>query len=288
MANYFEHPCDLCGQSKAVEVPNARIYTNGQPVHICTNCGFVYVKMRRSAEDIANDWSETIFGSGYTAVIPAVKARLTFVAEFIDVNVGLKNKKICDIGAGEGVFLSMVQERYGGNVFGVEPSAKNCQTLTKLNIEHFQGTVEDYQDSITGREPQMDIVTIMWTLENCQSCRTMLNSAYQLLKPGGHVVVVTGSRLLVPFKKPLHYYLSTNPADTHSFRFSANSLQGLLAVSGFETVHVNRYIDNDILCVIGKKVAPDQEIDWTGDNYLDVYNFFERWHVETQMYYAEC
>jgi hypothetical protein len=115
----------------------------------------------------------------------------------------------------------------------------------------------------------------------------MLNSAYQLLKPGGHVVVVTGSRLLVPFKKPLHYYLSTNPADTHSFRFSANTLQGLLAVSGFEMVHINRYIDNDILCVIGRKIEAGQEISWQGDNYLDVYNFFERWHVETQMYYAE-
>ena len=94
---YNEYPCDLCGHNQAVEVPNCREYTNGQAIHICVNCGFVYVKYRRSAEDIASSWSDEIFGDGYTARIPAVKARQVYVAETIDTEVGLRGKYFGDI-----------------------------------------------------------------------------------------------------------------------------------------------------------------------------------------------
>ena len=284
--NYQEFACDLCGSSDAVEVPHARQYTNNQPIHICTQCGFVYVKMRRTAQQIADDWSDKIFGSGYTAAIPAIKARLTFVAEFIDTNLELRNKKVCDIGAGEGFFLDMIrQDKYGASVFGVEPSSKNCDTLSRMGIDHYLGTIEEYHEKTVSENQKVDIVTIMWTLENCQSCSEMLAAAHAILKDDGHVVVVTGSRLLVPFKKPLHYYFSKNPADTHPFRFSANTLRGTLAMSGFDLTDVNRYIDHDILAMIARKVDITQTINWERDNYLEVYNFFERWHVETAMYY---
>jgi 2-polyprenyl-3-methyl-5-hydroxy-6-metoxy-1,4-benzoquinol methylase len=285
---YKEFPCDLCGSTKAIEVPYAREYTNNQPKHICTECGFVYVKMRRSAKEIADTWSGDIFGSTYTAAIPAVKSRLTYVAEFIDQNLRLRNKNVCDIGSGEGVLLDMIrQEKYGAIVLGIEPSQKNCSKLEEMGIEHFWGTIEDFRDNEMEKRQKADLVTITWTLENCESCRGMLESAYDILKDNGHVVVATGSRLLVPFKKPLYNYLGKNPADTHAFHFSAKTLQGILAVSGFEVTHINRYLDSDILCMIARKGEQGKQIEWQGDNYLKVYNFFERWHVETKIYYLE-
>ncbi len=284
-AGYTEFACDLCGGTNAVEVPHAREYTGGQPIHICTACGFVYVKQRRSAQAIADSWSHEIYGAGYTAAIPAVIARLTYVAEFINDKLGLRGKRVVDIGAGEGYFLDMIrQEKYGATVFGVEPSPVNARNLTAMGIDNFQGTIEAY--SASGDDRRADIVTIMWTLESSHSLRDMLGAAYHVLKDGGHVVVATGSRLLVPFKKPLHDYLSTNPADTHSFRFSANTLRGALAVCGFTVAHVNRYLDSDILLMIGQKAPAGTEIAWEGDDYLQVYNFFERWHVDTRMYYS--
>ena len=154
-----------------------------------------------------------------------------------------------------------------------------------LGIEHVHGTIEDY--TAASLPPSMDVVAILWTLENCQDCRRMLDGAYQALKPGGVVVVATGSRILVPFKKPLHAYLGQNPADTHSFRFSANTLQGILAVSGFETTQINRYLDSDVLCVIARKTDRMTPLRWHGDPPMDVYTFFERWYVDTKMYYPD-
>lgn len=153
-----------------------------------------------------------------------------------------------------------------------------------MGIENYAGTIEEY----AAREEirTFDLVTSTWTIENCQSPRTLLSIAHDLLEDDGHIVIATGSRILVPFKKPLHYYLGKNPSDSHAFRFSAQTLKALLAVSSFEVVHTNRYIDSDILCVIARKKDKQEQISWQGDNYLDVYNFFERWHVETSAYFS--
>ena len=275
---HTEHDCEICGSSSAVEAPFARFYTADQPLHICTGCGFVYIRRRRSAAEIARNWSEVLYKGHYTTAIPAVKCRHVYVADFINARIGLKGARVVDIGAGQGQFLGIMRDSYQADCFGIEPSGENCQILADKGFEHFHGTIEDY--AATGRTGFADIVTVVWTLENCSSCTSMLRQARALLKPGGHLVVATGSRILVPFKKPLFLYLNETPADTNSFRFSANSLRRVLHVCGFATAHINRYIDTDYLCVIARNEQPAGEAP-EGDNFMEVHDFFERWHRDT-------
>lgn len=279
---YSIRPCDLTGRDDAVEAPYSRLYTNGQPLHICRETGFVYVRYRRSAEAIARAWSDEVYGDRYTARIPAVLARQMYAADFLDSCLNLKGEKVSDIGAGEGQFLEILRDRYGAEVFGIEPSQKNCDLMQKNGISSFAGTIEDYVASSDGREAS--VVTITWTLENCYSCMDMIRAAYDMLPVGGHVAIATGSRILVPFKKALWQYLGPAPADLHSFRFSKNTLSGLLALNGFEPVHVNRYLDSEYLVMIGRKAPEGTEIPWQRDDYRKVYNFFERWHHESVHY----
>lgn len=286
---FEEFPCDLCGSSNAVEVPYARLYTNDQPVHICRDCGFVYVKYRRPSDVIAEAWSSELYGDLYTARIPAVKARLTYVADFADVEIRLADKTVVDIGAGEGVFLKMVRDEYGASVFGIEPSDTNCDDMRSVGIDCFAGTIEGYAASNDRREA--DVVTIMWTLEACYSCRDMLGAAHAILKEDGVILIATGSRILVPFKKTLRDYLELEEgrhADTHPFRFSVNTLKGMLAVNGFEPIKVNRHMDSEYLCVIARKRPIGEEIPWKGDDFMQVHDFFERWHRESIHYYPNA
>ena len=293
-AGYSEYDCDLCASDDAMEIPCARLYTGDQPVHVCKNCGFVYVRRRRSARAIAEDWSNNLFTEEralttetYSARVPAIKARQMFLADTIDVTIGLGGKRVCDIGAGEGQFLEIIRAPdYGAEPFGIEPSPDLCRDLSRNRIDNFRGTIEDYVDSGECKE-QFDVVTIMWTLECSPDCKLMLRGAYDLLREGGHVLVATGSRILVPFKKPLQFYLDPKPLDTHPLRFSANTLRGLLAVCGFEPLFVNRYIDQDWLCVIARKAEDGCQIPWEGDDYREVLEFFERWHKESQRFYAD-
>ncbi|NQT00271.1 MAG: methyltransferase domain-containing protein, partial [Candidatus Omnitrophica bacterium] len=231
-----EFACDLCGKREAVEVPYVRQYTKGQVIHICKNCGFIYVKMRRSLEKVAEVWSKEMFGKEYTCKTPLMIARHNYVAEFLDQKIGLKNKKLFDIGAGEGQFLNLLKAGYNASVFGIEPSGVNCGIMNKLRINCFQGTLEAYIKSHHSKKHQADIATLTWTLENATSCKDILFGARQVIKDGGYLVVATGSRILVPFVKPLNLYLSPSPADVHPARFSINTLTSLLAIAGFKVV----------------------------------------------------
>lgn len=284
--SYTEFPCDICGCNDAVEVPYARLYTADQPVHICKECGFVYVRNRRDFASIADGWTEDMYKGGkYTARIPAVLARQIYSADFLDLAVPLKGKKVVDVGAGEGQFSSILRDNYGADVFGIEPSEGNCATLDELGIAHEQGTVESFLENNPDAKGTFDVATVTWTLENCSSCKDFLEGVYALLKDGGHLLVATGSRILVPYKKRLDDYLNANDADLNSFRFSANTLRGILAMTGFKTVEINRYRDTDYLCVVGQKQPEGTEIAWKGDSFMEVHHFFERWHTETMYFW---
>ena len=283
---YNIYSCDLCDNDKPVEIECTKLYTDGNPIHVCGNCGFVYVRKRRSSNEIARMWSEEIYGDIYTAVNnPAMISRQTFVTRFLLNEVNINNKTICDIGAGEGLFLKQVLSfKKAKDVFGIEPSKKNCKLLKDQNISHFNGTIEEYLNNKEYKDKKFDIVSIMWTLENCLSCIDMLRGAYDILNENGKIIVATGSRILVPFKKPLFLYLSKNPLDSHSFRFSFNSLKTALAKTSFETIKHNRYIDNDILCIIAQKKERNKEIVFENDNPNKVLDFFNRWHQDTLNY----
>ena len=289
-SDYHEFPCDLCGSDSAAEIEVARHYMGAGRLHVCRECGFVYVRQRRTASAIAASWSDELYETAYTARIPAVRARHVYVAEMTDTSIGLFGKRVIDIGAGEGLFLKMIAAApYCATPFGVEPSGRNGQLLTDAGIERFTGTVEDFTEANRTRgKRRFDIATILWTLENCQSCNAMLSAARDLLVEGGHVVIATGSRILVPFKKPLHHYLGTNEADTHAFRFSANALRRLLGRHGFEIVAVNRWIDSDPLVMIGRKVEVFESTSVPPvDDWRQVIDFFDRWHHETLSHYPQ-
>jgi SAM-dependent methyltransferase len=281
-------PCDVCGSEAATEIPCVRQYNGDQAIHVCDNCGFVFVRLRRSAGAIADTWSHEMYQVDYLPRIPAVRARHRFVADFIDDAVGLRGKRVLDIGAGDGGFLELIQgTEYGAKGFGIEPSADNCANMTKLEIGNFQGTMEEYETAQSGNGDRFDVATIVWTLENCRSCRRMISACHEMLSRDGSIAIATGSRILVPFKKPLQYYFGTEPADAHPFRFSANTIRGVLAVSGFEVTHINRYIDGEYLVVVAHKRPLGSEIPWRHDNPNAVLSFFERWHRETQDYYRD-
>ncbi|MBX9843675.1 MAG: class I SAM-dependent methyltransferase [Xanthobacteraceae bacterium] len=292
-----DYPCDICRSTETVPIEATRNYTKGQAYFVCTHCGFVHARTRRSAKAIADAWSKEVFGGSYTkttytARIPHVKARQTFVAETLETEIpgGLKGKSLCDIGAGEGQFLDIVRSGgYGASAFGIEPSEHNGKILASNKFEHFVGSIEDWCASPLSESRRFDVVTIMWTLENCTDCRGMIGAAYDALVPGGYICVATGSRILVPFKKPLQYFLGNGePIDLHAFHFSANSLTNLLAVCGFERTFINRYIDNDILCMIGRKAERKGDASLKKDDHKAIIAFFDRWAAETRNFYADA
>ena len=263
------HNCDLCGSSdyKSIDVARPYIGDNDPPV-VCMGCGFCYVTERRSSAEIAKAW-DGIWGEGYTSAWPAVKARLTYVCEWLDETIGLGGKSVLEIGAGEGSFLEMVRAK-GGHPVGIEPFKGNVDQIRSKDIYCFHGTAESVEPG------KHDVVCLLWTLENTGNCIGVLERAREFLNPGGYVVVATGSRILVPYKKPLSSYFSENPADTHCFRFSYLSLMRTAMLADLAPVDENRFKDSDWL-VMSFKSATDKTLAVISDRPNEVWWFFKKW-----------
>lgn len=243
-----------------------RQYTGGQLVHVPKTTGLVSIKERRSPAEIAKDWSDNVFSDQfsagkYTTHFPLTKSRHFLVAETLGSEIGPDGKAVVDFGAGEGQLLKMMPDAYHAVPFGVEPSAANCAKLNALGIESFQGTCEDYHRS--DASPRFDVAYLTWTLCNIDDCVAPLVAAFDVLKPGEHLLIAESSRMRAPFKKPLHYYLQKNvKTDLHPWHFSANTLRALFALTGFEIACINRYLDQDSLIIIGRKPVPSAAC-WT-------------------------
>lgn len=264
------HDCDLCGSShhRSIEAARSYIGDNQSPV-VCMNCGFVYVRERRCSAEIAKAWDE-LWAEGYSADWPAVQARLYYVAQWCDQQFGWSGKSVLDIGAGDGTFLKFIRE-CGAHPMALEPCAENVRKIRAADIAALHGSAESVELG------SYDVVTILWTLENCGDCLDMLRRAHKALNRSGRIVVATGSRILVPNKKPLWTYFSKTPADTHCFRFSVNSLKRALRLASFETALVNRFEDSDWLVAVGIKISRPEPDDHVRDDPESVLWFFDRW-----------
>jgi len=267
------HPCDLCGSIISRPIKAALPYIGEEdPPVICWDCGFVYVIQRRSSEEIARAWDD-IWGEGYSSKWPAVVARQHYVAEWCDQMFGWADKFVLDVGAGEGHFLDILRADYGVPrqwARGIDPDPKHCVDVGSWIAE---ATIESFDTANL-----FNVITILWTLENCGDCIGMLKKAKSLLKPGGMVVVATGSRILVPFKKPLGSYFSDNPADTHCFRFSANTLRAAFSIAGLPDTQTNQFLDSDWLVCAGRAgEGPVTALPKPYDHPAMVEDFFEDW-----------
>jgi len=279
---------DFDGTSESIIVPNSKKLTKGYELNISKFSGLVSVINRRSSKQIADTWSNKIFGNKfskdkYTAKIPAVVARHIYVLETIIDKINLKNKKVCDLGAGEGQFFELFRKKkLKSELFAIEPSKKNCRLLSGKKIKNFNGTVEDYNNQ--KNKKSFDIITLMWTLCNTSNCREIIKIANNLLKKNGYIVIAESSRMLVPFKKPIQMYFGKGNPDIHPFHFSKNSLMNLLIINKFKPIYVNRYIDSDYLLIIAKKDNKINEKLIKLDNYQKVKSFFKRWYKESFNY----
>ena len=274
------HNCDLCGNSADfLPLP-------GDPsgkISICGQCGFVLVRERRSVAEIALAWNAIYASGGYDPNWPGVKARLYYVAEWIRQNIGLDGKAVLDIGAGGGQFLRFCRGA-GAHPVGLDPSPSNVHAIRSHDIACFQGFASDDAPPIG----QYDIVTLNWTLENTGDALAILRYAKRCLAPGGHVVVATGSRILVPFKKPLSSYLPQDvnyPHDTHCYRWSYESLGDAFEKIGMLNMapNVNDFEQRDEMIVAFSVVSGGpltmKGLAWPRHAPFEVRDYFKRWET---------
>lgn len=158
-------------------------------------------------------------------------------AERLNLLEGLAVRgRLLDVGCGDGAFLMQAQRR-GWEVAGTEISPwAAAHAAATLGCKVFCGELRD----AAYPEAHFDAVTLWHVLEHVTAPRSLLEEVRRVLAPNGVLLLAVPNRndrvmqaayLLAKRRRPRLF--SRHDREPHLFHFSASSLRGLLAATGF-------------------------------------------------------
>lgn len=270
MASYLplrHSPCPLCGNKKAVAVypaleqreqkeayaPAASGKETGAIVR-CLRCDVVYKDPFPKPETLRKGYEESI-DEQYLALLPerqATFARVLSVVERYRRDGDGKGKtrkkpRLLDVGCAEGTLLALARKR-GFVVMGVEPNKHFVRWAWKhQKLRILQGSV--YNRRL--KKNSYDIITLLDVIEHVHNPRDFLRRCYNLLAPGGVLLVSTpdmGSWIARAMKRRWFYILSI-----HVFYFTQKTMSALLRAAGFRDIESERYLLRTRLAYVAEK-----------------------------------
>ena len=164
---------------------------------------------------------------------------------WIDEQVGLKGKRVIDIGCGGGI-LAESMAALGADVTGIDLSEKPLKVAQLHLLE--SGQTVDYRliaaEQMAQEQPsRFDCVTCMEMLEHVPDPTSTVSAAAALTKPGGWVFFSTLNRNPKSFLLAIigaEYVLNLLPKGTHEYRrfitpaeLAAMARDAGLTVNGF-------------------------------------------------------
>ncbi len=195
----------------------------------CRQCGYVYANPRWAGEDILEAYTAV---TDDTYVQERAGRELTFQKHLraMEKRVGAANgRSLLDVGAYIGVFVETAGLA-GWQACGVEPSKWAASVAQRQSLNVIHGT----QDALELEGKQFDVVTMWDVIEHVADPSGEIGKAYNLLAPGGWLVVHTmdiGS-LVAKLMGPRWPWLM----DMHIHYFTQKTLGQMLKQNGFEVI----------------------------------------------------
>src|SRR5262245_26595916 len=162
----------------------------------------------------------------------------------------LAGLRILDIGCGAGL-LSEPLARIGGQVVGVDPSAKNI-AAARLHAQENEVTV-DYQvgtaEALADGGERFDVVLAMEVVEHVADVNLFVRRCAEMVRPGGLMIAATINRTLKSFALAIvgaEYVLGWLPRGTHRWdRFvTPNELEIALELGGLQVIEQRGVVYN--------------------------------------------
>lgn len=227
--------CNVCG------APDTQMLFTKQeiPYYSCRQCGFVFSKPARNA-NLENNIQD--FEPAYLNYLQEQKhdrKNHDMLLKKLSKYKDLAGARVLDVGCGSGKFVRYLRAR-GHEAYGLEPSAALFQEFLRHEPFYFNQTVMEYAAAYPGG--QFDIVTISDVLEHTDDPLAFLESAGELVKPGGLIFISTPDTRSIYARlagKRWHYYNRY-----HLSLFSITNLDKLAGMFDLERVrsgHVTRF-----------------------------------------------
>jgi 2-polyprenyl-6-hydroxyphenyl methylase / 3-demethylubiquinone-9 3-methyltransferase len=141
---------------------------------------------------------------------------------YIDQQVGLKGKRVLDVGCGGGILSESMSGR-GANVTGIDLGEKALKVAQLHQME--SGAKVDYRlvavETLAEEQPEsFDVVTCMEMLEHVPDPAAVIEACARLVKPGGTVFFSTINRNPKSYLFAVigaEYILNMLPRGTHEY-----------------------------------------------------------------------
>lgn len=199
----------------------------------CSECGFCFTK------EIPTD--RNFFPARYDIEFnPSAEVDNNFKKDVLDQifelfrKFGRVNGDLLDIGSFAGIFMRAANKR-GFCASGVEvnPTMANY-TKDALNLNVYNGTFLNFPCE----KESFDVITLIDVLEHLLCPREMLEKCFEVLKPGGHILIKVPNCHPQIFKQNIANRLQINNEGTfstfgHINHFSQESLSYVLKTLGF-------------------------------------------------------
>ena len=198
----------------------------------CSSCGLVYANPRDTTPNLQEKY-RTLSVEDY--LLEENSRRVTCMRDVKFISGFVNGGKILDIGCSSGIFLSCLPENF--DRYGVEPGVEGGMAAKRLMSDEriHIGTI----DTAEYAESSFDIITMWDVIEHLDAPTTYLNRINKLLKPDGHIVVLTPdfgsiSARLMGRKWP-------NLIRQHIYYFTRRTLAQSLSACGFSVVRTSTY-----------------------------------------------
>jgi ubiquinone/menaquinone biosynthesis C-methylase UbiE len=239
-----ETSCLICDSTESVPSEVIRYRDTNLHYHICTRCGFKYMNPKPTREWYRklyhlDFWEEKARSWNYN--IPLNEStkqklikrflyhqdirteRILRVVESVSLSA---TSTVVEIGSSWGRTLLRLREETNCAVYSVEPSSWASGYATEnYNIPLLARFAEDLSE-LHDLDGQIDLLIMSHVLENTSSPLQVLQTAYRMLKDGGHLFVDTPNFY--------YFYNAANGYHPHIFRFE--TLEALLNQTGFRVI----------------------------------------------------
>ena len=197
---------------------------------ICRNCNLIYTNPTVKPSVYDRIYENTIVGSFRN--IKNTKSnliKLKYFSNLVDKNI-LKNKKILDIGCGQGELLQNIIKKYkisNKNVFAIEPSKKIYKYLKKNTSFNVKNT---FLDKLNDKK-KYDFLILDNVFEHFDYPSKSLKKMSKLLNKNGHIYVSIPNALRPHFEyeDPLN----------HTCNYYEKNIMNLLSKNNFKILKLS-------------------------------------------------
>lgn len=193
------HACEICGDDrweKVIYNGNIRINNTGVEglgiVKRCSGCGVDRLEERFALpqENYESDQYRAAMDQGLEVENFFKHADPTQIFNLSSIwPLDIRGKIIADVGCGAGSFLSYASG-LASKVIAVEPTKRYHASLNDSGYEVFsyaKDALDDYSESL-------DVVFSFQVIEHVENPLDFIRDLEALLKPGGHLILITPNR----------------------------------------------------------------------------------------------